>query len=350
MEMGSSRTRKMALGSAILAAAASLAAFSSVSSGAPVRAHAAATKFTIGYEIGAQVPALFSIGDGIKVWAQAHGMNYVQDGGDYDQSAQIEATDALITKKANAIVDGAIDVAALQPTVNKVVAAGIKYLSLNTPQPGAVTALYANDTQSATKMAKLAAATVKKDGKPCDVLIMEGLPAVPVLSDRNQGFIAGATASHCTILDKEVETLGQQSNATTIAQAWNTKYGSKATIVLADNDPDALGVVAAAHGSFHPLIYGMNGEAQDLADVADGKMAGDSAVPNALTGEAFAYLAKQVLTGHSVPKHVVVPEVVVTTANVKSWQTDAEVLAEPALPIKIVEQGGAWVLQVPPKP
>jgi hypothetical protein len=76
-------------------------------------------------------------------------------------------------------------------------------------------------------------------------------------------------------------------------------------------------------------------------------MAGDAALPNTLTGEAFAYLAKQVMTGHSVPKHVVIPEVIVTKANIGSWQTDAEALKAPALPIKIVTKNGMSVLQVP---
>jgi len=294
-------------------------------------------------------PAIKALNDGIKKKAQALGMNFETIGGQYSPQAQIVAMNAAIQKKVNMILIWPLDPKGIQPSFVKAKAAGIPILAIWSPGVPNVNANFQyNDGGATEDIAKMAAAELKKEGKPCNVGIIQGIPVVNILAARNVGMAAGAKAAGCTILEQQVNQQDNSSGALPIVQAWKTKYGSKMTVVLAYNDPSALGAVAAKGGDFQPLITGMNGDADGLAAVKAGKMYATGAVPNVEVGEAMAQVASDVLAKKPYPKTVWFSFEVITKANVGKYIPWSTRLAGPTMKIQFVNKGGKTFAKTTP--
>src|SRR4051812_8217093 len=232
-------------------------------------------------------PAIKALNDGIALKAKALGMNFETIGGQYSPQAQIVAMNAAIQKKVNMILIWPLDPKGIQPSFAKAKAAGIPILAIWSPGvPGIAANFQYNDASAIEDIAKQTAAQLKKDGKPCAVGIIQGIPVVNILNARNVGMAKGAKESGCTILEQQVNQQDNSSGALPIAQAWKTKYGSKMTAILTYNDPSALGAIAARSGDFQPLVTGMNGDPDGLAAVKNGSMFATGAVPNVELGES----------------------------------------------------------------
>ena len=145
---------------------------------------------------------------------------------------------------------------------------------------------------AAQRIAKMAAAEVKKQGKQCAVGIIEGVPVVNILSARNVGMAAARRRR----AGAAGEPAGRQLGRAPDRPAWKTKWGSKMTAILAYNDPSALGAVAAKGGDFQPVVTGMNGDADGLAAVKSGAMYATGAVPNVEVGESMAQVTNIVVS------------------------------------------------------
>lgn len=316
---------------------------SAKSSGANTR------KFTIGYELGAPVPDLISTGEGIKKWTNANGDTYVQNGGQFDVGAQVTAIDALIGEHVNVIAAAIINGPALKPTIEKAESAGIKFIVVGDVQPTATVSIHQDEEATAKQLALNLAAQIKAAGKPCRLLIMQGLPEVAALQERSAGFDAGAKEANCTVLDRHVEKSGSSSEATSIAATWKAKYGSTATGLLADNDPDTIGALATVGSGFQPLIGGDEGTQDALSALASGRIAAESVAPSAFQGEVVAYVASQLQAGAHVPANIEIPTRILTKSTVASWYTDTALLAKPALTIEHSVENGTWTFALPGK-
>jgi len=294
-------------------------------------------------------PAIKALNDGIGLKAKSLGMSFQTIGGQYNPQAQIVAMNAAIQKKVNMILIWPLDPKGIQPSFLKAKAAGIPILAIWSPGVPNITANFQyNDGDAIANIAKSAAAELKKEGKPCNVGIIEGIPVVNILNARNVGMANGAKAAGCTILEHQVNQQDNSSGALPIARAWKTKYASKMTAILAYNDPSALGAIAARSGSFQPLVTGMNGDADGLAAVKNGSMFATGAVPNVELGEAMAQVASDVLNKQPYPKTVWFNFEILTKANVNSYVPWSTRLAKGPMQVSFVQKSGKTFVKTTP--
>jgi len=294
-------------------------------------------------------PAIKALNDGIALKAKALGLKFETVGGQYSPQAQIVAMNAAIQKKVAMILIWPLDPKGIQPSFLKAKAAGIPILAIWSPGvPNIAANFQYNDDTAIADIAKQAAAELKKEGKPCNVGIIQGIPVVNILNARNVGMEKGAKAAGCTILEKQVNQQDNNSGALPIAQAWKTKYGSKMTAILAYNDPSAEGAIAARSGDFQPLVTGMNGDPDGLAAVKNGSMFATGAVPNVELGEAMAQVAALAIAHKSIPKTVWFNFEIITKDNVGSYKPWADRLKAGPLKISFVKKGGKTFVQTTP--
>jgi ribose transport system substrate-binding protein len=332
---------------ATLVVIAAMVAFAAMAGGSAAKPNA---QFTIGFIPPVLAnPAIKALNDGIAAKAKALGMSFETIGGQYSPQAQIVAMDAAIQKKVSMILIWPLDPKGIQPSFLKAKAAGIPILAIWSPGvPNVDSNFMYNDGSAEQKIAAMAAAQLKSEGKPCAVGIIQGIPVVNILNARNQGMAAGAKAAGCTILEQQVNQTDNSSGALPIVQAWKTKYGSKMTAVLAYNDPSALGAIAARSGSFQPLVTGMNGDADGIAAVKSGAMFATGAVPNVELGEAMAQVAQDVLTKKPYPATVWFTFEILTKSNVNGYTPWSTRLAGPPMQISFVKVGGLTEVKTKP--
>jgi len=294
-------------------------------------------------------PAIKALNDAIQKKAQALGMSFQTIGGQYSPQAQIVAMDAAIQKKVNMILIWPLDPKGIQPSFQKAKAAGIPILGIWSPGVPNVQAnfMYDDGPVEAT-IVKQAAAELKKEGKPCNAGIIQGIPVVNILNARNVGMAQGAKAAGCTILEQQVNQQDNSSGALPIVQAWKTKYGSKMTAVFAYNDPSALGAIAARSGDFQPLVTGMNGDSDGIAAVKAGTLYADGAAPNVEVGEAMAQVAWDIMNHKSYPKTVWFPFEILTKANVGGYASFSQRLSGPVMQVSFVKKGGKIFAETKP--
>jgi ribose transport system substrate-binding protein len=294
-------------------------------------------------------PAIKALNDGIALKAKSLGLGFETIGGQYSPQAQIVAMNAAIQKKVAMILIWPLDPKGIQPSFEKAKAAGIPILAIWSPGvPNIAANFQYNDNTAIANIAKLAAAELKKEGKPCNVGIIQGIPVVNILNARNVGMEKGAKAAGCTVLEKQVNQQDNNSGALPIAQAWKTKYGKKMTAILAYNDPSAEGAIAARSGSFQPLVTGMNGDPDGLAAVRNGSMFATGAVPNVELGEAMAQVASLAIAHKAYPKTVWFNFEIITKKNVGSYKPWADRLKAGPLKIAFVKKGGKTFVQTTP--
>jgi ABC-type sugar transport system substrate-binding protein len=265
-------------------------------------------------------PAQQAIVKGFSNQAKKLGYPSVMLGGEFDPQAQITAVNAAIQRKVAVLAIWPLDPKGIRPTLDRARAAGIKVLTMWTPVAIGQAADYQYaEAPAALKVAALAAAKIKADGKTCKVGIIQGLPVVPILKARNVALEAGAKAAGCQILEKQVNDKDSADGALPIVQAWKTKWGSEMTAVLAYNDPSALGAVAAKGGDFNPVVTGMNADPAALQAITKGDMLATTTIPNPEMGNAMAYGGAQLLSGKAVPKFLFGKCDVITKANAAKY-------------------------------
>lgn len=293
-------------------------------------------------------PAQQAIVKGFNNQARLQGLKPVTLGGEFDPQAQITAVNAAIQRRVAVLAIWPLDPKSLRPTLDRARRQGIRVLTMWTPaRIGQVADFQYAETPAARKVAGLAAAEVKRQGKTCKVGIIQGLPIVPILKARNDALEAGAKAAGCQVVEKQVNEKDSADGALPIVQAWRTKWGSEMTAVLAYNDPSALGAVAARGGSFQPVITGMNADPAALQAIKKDEMLATTTIPNPEMGNAMAYAAALLLNKKSVPRKLLGSVDVVTKANATKYVTWDTRNKKP-MKVRFVKRGSSWFWKTTP--
>jgi ribose transport system substrate-binding protein len=293
-------------------------------------------------------PAQQAIAKGFQNQARKLALSPAVLGGEFNPQAQITAVNAAIQRRVTVLAIWPLDPKSLRPTLDRARRGGMKILTIWTAGlPGATADIFYDETPAARRVAALAAQTIKRSGDECKVGIIQGLPVVPILKARNDALEAGARAAGCEVLERQVNQKDSADGALPIVQAWRTKYGSEMTAILAYNDPSALGAVAAATGSFRPVITGMNGDPAAIDAIRNGRMLATTTVPNAEVGNALAWAANQVIGRKKVPRSVSAQCDVLTRANLGKY-VPWSVRNRRALTVKFVKQGSRWIVKTTP--
>jgi ABC-type sugar transport system substrate-binding protein len=297
-------------------------------------------------------PIIKALNDAIKLKAESLGMKFSTVGGEYNPQAQIVAVEGVIQRKFDALLIWPLDPKGIQPSFDKARAAKIPIIVIESP--GIPTALANFDQQSLAAAKAIGAygvAAAKKKFGSCNVGIIQGIPVVDVLRNRNVGLEQAAKDGGCTILEKTVNQKDNTDGARPIVDGWKTKYGDKMNLILAYNDPSALAAVSAVDSSWKPLITGENGDDLAVQAVKSGTMIGTVQAPNVEMGEGMAQLTYNAIVKHQkVPKTVTTQFEMITPDNVNSYKTPQERLKAGPMNITFKPAGaGKAVLVATPK-
>lgn len=310
----------------------------------------AAANCTYGYIVASAVPALVSMGNGVEAEATNLGVGYSVQSTGFNPSQQLTVMDNMISQGVSAIITSPLDVGSIQAGINAATAAGIPVIFYDgstgsAASPGLTLNVINLDQNAGVYMVGRIAAKLKSEGKKCQLGIVDGITAVPALDHRDLGMAAGAKKYGCKVLSTQTDTADTASAAATIAEQWRSQFSSKMTGIVSYNDTAETGVYGAVAGSnWKPLLVSFNGENAELNLLKSGKVYEDDALANAVMGEGMAWGAYQVLQGKTVPKTVTSPYYLLTKGNVKSFTTDAHILANPVGKIGFKASGSSYVL------
>jgi len=297
-------------------------------SSAPVKS----TGITLGY-VPATIenPILKAMAEAVELKGESLGLAYSQYGGVWDPQAQIEAIRAANSAKVDVLGVFPIDPSAIQGPLEQTHSEDIPVIAQASPDvPNVVTNIETNDQEAAKELAEYAAEALKEEGTPCAVGIIQGLEVVNILQNRNLGLEEGAKAAGCKILDKQVNQEDTSAGARPIASGWATKYGSEMTVVLAYNDPSALGASSARQGDFDPVITGMNGDPEGLEAVEQGRLLATMKEPVVPIGNVLAQVAYDTaVSKEEVPETIWLSYDLLDSETIKTHPTLAEELESP---------------------
>jgi ribose transport system substrate-binding protein len=293
-------------------------------------------------------PIIKALNDAIKLKAESLGMKFTTVGGEYNPQAQIVAVDSVVQRKFDALLIWPLDPKGIQPSFDKARKAGIPIVVIESPKAGPYLANFSQQSSAAAlAIGTYGANAAKKKFGSCSVGIIQGIPVVDVLRNRNVGLEAAAKKAGCTILDKQINQKDNADGARPIVDGWKAKYGSKMNLILAYNDPSALGAISAVGGDFQPLITGENGDSLAIDAVKRKALLATITAPNVEMGEGMAQLTyNSIVKQRKVPKTVVTGFELITQQNVNRYKTPQQRLAQGPMTIRFVPKGPARALLV----
>ena len=296
--------------------------------------------YTIGWVPPTVAPFEVAMRKGIQLQAAEHGMKFAVAGGQFDPKVQITAVDALLTRGIDALAIAPLDEKSIRPALDRAKAKNIPVLVLNAPDVGADVNFVTPDAQATEEQAKYVA---QKIGQPCNVAILGGLEVVPTLKARNEGYAKGAEESGCKVLSKQINTDDSSQKAGDITRTWKTQFGSDLKAIFASTDPSAIAASAALGGDFEPAITGMNGDADVIDAIKQGRITSTQSYPAPEIGNAMAFAAWELLNGKQVPKTVTAPFSLVTADNVDDYKSYDD---RTAAPMTVSFDGGVLKTQL----
>lgn len=300
--------------------------------------------FTIGYAGAVQSnPNNKAVEEGIKVQADALGMEVVVTDANLDPNKQIADVEALVSQGVDAIIIWPLDPNGIQAALDKAREADIPIIVQDTPDAGEVTSNFqVNNYESAQEAASLVSQVV---GEGAEVGIIQGLPVVGVLIARNEGFAVGAQQSGLSIAAEQVNETDSADGARPIVDAWKARFGSDLKGILAYNDPSALGAASAVGGDFTPVVVGINGDAEGVAAVKDGRLLATFDFRPVELGNGLAWGAHQALTGNTLPQQVNFEMKLIDQESADSWVSSSDRLSAP-MSVSLDERDGKSFLVV----
>lgn len=329
----------LALAATILAAALGACGGSGSGSGSPASSGAAATGNgpMIGFsESVAANPNNKAIDDGAAVKAKALGMKLVITDANLDLAKQTSDIQSLRRKGIKALLTSPIDENSMRPVLTDV-KQQMPVITWSAAGPYSTVDFQSTDYEAAKEAAHFIAAKV---GSGASVAAIQGLPQIPILKARNQGFLDGAKEAGLKVVATQVNTKDNADSARPIVDAWKAKFGKGLKAIWAYNDPSALGAASAKDASFDPVITGMNGSQDAVDAVKQGLIAATWDQRAAEIGNGESWAAYQILVKkRTLPRTIYVPLVRVDSSTVDRWVPVAERLKHP-LHVAIKQVGG----------
>lgn len=300
--------------------------------------------FLVGYAGAVQAnPNNKAIEDAIRASVTENGGEFIVTDANFDPSKQFSDVQSLINQGIDVLVIWPLDPLGIQPAIQQADEAGIPVLVQDTTEGGP----YASNFQVTNFESAEAAATLIEEtvGPNANVAQIEGLPSVGVLDARNRGFAAGAEALGQTILASQVNELDGADGARPIVDAWKSRFGAEIQAIFAYNDPSAIGAASAKSPDFDPVVIGMNGDADGVAAVKDGRLLATFDFHPVQVGAALGWAAHQLFLGETLPETVTLEATMITAENADEWVPVSELLQK-SFDVSIQEEGGSAKLTV----
>jgi ribose transport system substrate-binding protein len=166
----------------------------------------------------------------IETQAKALGMKTVAVDANFDPNKQLSDVRTLADQGVDAIVVHPLNPDAIRPAVEDAASKGIKVIGYD----GGDGPYSTNFEEQGYQGAKDAALALSKKLSPgAKIAVIEGVPQVPILAERNKGFADGAKEAGLEIVAKEVNLKDSADGAQPLVEAWKSKYGDQLAGILA---------------------------------------------------------------------------------------------------------------------
>jgi ribose transport system substrate-binding protein len=287
--------------------------------------------YTLGFStpIGAN-PALAAWRDVVKLQAKSYGMKVIVTDANFDPNKQLSDFNSLVSRKVSAILISPINPVAMRPAFDRARRAGIPVIAYEGGKglgSSYATNFVGKNYQAARQAARLLG---QKIGRGAKVAVIDGLPQIPILKDRANGFRLGAKEAGLDIVASQVNLKDNSDGARPIVEGWRTKFGGDLKGILSYNDPGALGAASVVGGSFKPVITGMNASNEGITGVRQGRVLATWDQRTVDVGSGQAWAAYQILVKHKkLPATINLTMPLFTKSNVSKWHSYKQLLSKP---------------------
>lgn len=301
-------------------------------------AETSSEQIVVGYSGAVQAdPNNKAVEDGMRVKVEELGGKFLVTDANLDASKQLADVRSLIAQGIDVLVIWPMDSQGIQPAIKEANDAGVQVIVQDTEEGGP----YASNFQMTNfEAAKDAARLIEETvGKNANVVSIQGIPAVGVLDARNRGFAEGAAERGQTVLAEQINDTNNADGARPIVDAWKSRFGNEIQAIFAYNDLSALGAASAKTDDFNPVVIGMNGEAEAVAAVEDGRLLATYNMHPVEMGAALGWGAMELANGRTLPEKVVYELTLLTAENVDEWHSPEDLLQK-SITVEIVEEDG----------
>jgi ribose transport system substrate-binding protein len=303
----------------------------------------ASEEFLIGYPAVLEAnPNNVAVVDGLKAQAEELGMRVATTTMTDPTQAVAQQTsgiETLIQQGVDALVLWPSDPQAIRPALDRAREAGIIIVTQDSPTGDA--GPVETNVQSENYEASYEGAEyiVSEVGEGVGVVAIEGLPFVPVLQQRNDGFLDGARDAGLNVLAHQVNEKDTADGARPLVDAWRTRYGDEIEAIWTYNDPSALGAASAKTDDWAPLITGMNGSQEGVDAVLSGAIDATWDFRPVEIGNVLGWAAYEALTGGELPPQINVEMIRYDSTNIDEFVPVADRL-EQAIDVQLEEREG----------
>jgi ribose transport system substrate-binding protein len=267
-------------------------------------------------------PFFGALNNGIKEVVEANGDEVIALDPSLDQAKQIAQVEDMISQGVSAIFLNPVDWKGVKPALDAAKKAGIPIINVDAPvfDDKLVNAIVASDNYNA---GVLCAKDMMKKMKSAKIVILEH-PTAKSAIDRTEGFINTIKGN------KNYQIIAKQSSEGQLEQAMPIMENiiqaqPKIDVVMALNDPTALGALAALKAAKREkgvLLYGVDGAPGAKKSIKEGKMTASAAQSPIGIGKTAAKIAYDILADKTVKKLTLVPVILIDKNNVSKYGTD----------------------------
>ncbi|MDO4975750.1 MAG: sugar ABC transporter substrate-binding protein [Eubacteriales bacterium] len=236
-----------------------------------------------------------------------------------DADMQIRQVEEFIEEKVDIIIINAVDSKKILPALKKAKKANIPVIALDTEcDSDYVDAIITSNNYRAGVMAAEDLMERRDGGR---ILILEHVNNKSS-HDRIEGFLYTLKKEKkpFEIIDR-VECYGQLEIAAPVVEGY-LKKGEKIDVIMALNDPAALGAMAALDNQGKldgVLVYGVDGAPEAKAMIYKGMMTATIAQSPTKTGKMAANYMYTLMEGHEVVKKSILPVTFISSDNIEKY-------------------------------
>ncbi|HZR95511.1 MAG TPA: sugar ABC transporter substrate-binding protein [Gaiellaceae bacterium] len=311
--------KRLAAGTALVLAVATVAAVLSAGAGAKTTQSQANVK--LGFITKFPVDFFFTLQNGAKTWNKSHKnvtIMFAQGKSATDDAGEIAAIQNMVASGVKGIAITPTSPAVVS-ALNKAVKAGVKVVLMDNDLPTwkAKTAVVATNNLKGGTLAGKYLATKLKAGDTLGIL--EGVPGVPALDDRVNGMLAGLGSLKSQI--KVVSKLETDCDQTKGAQAAQTMLTANPnlTAIYSACGPPALGAIQSIKnaGVKSIILVGFDGLTDEVTAIKAGTESASVAQHPTKIGSLGVDTLYKAVLGKKVPKKVDTGTSLITAQNAK---------------------------------
>lgn len=286
-------------------------------------------RYRIGFATrGVDTPFSHTVTASVQRAAEEAGCEIVTVSSHRSPRAAVRNAETLVREGVDLVVEFQSHERVAPVIASRFLAAGIPVIAIEIPHPGA-TFFGANNYQAGILGGRAMARWVKKqwDGQVASILLIEEEAAGPLVMLRVNGMLAGMRELLPAVeLAATVEIDGKGSLDKTLAGVRRHLRGvpPRRTVILAGNDPSALGAIRAFEECGRAQLCAAMGqnatrEARDELRRAQTSLVGSVAYFPERYGDEVLRLATTILSGQSVPPAVFTKHELITRENIDRY-------------------------------